>query len=487
MSLQATDILRPISFNSINQSNHSSYLNSGNQGAQIKMNGVGSFSMITNKNKIWLERPVISSSPKARKVKTGAVIIYPVMKECAALTTDPFWIQICQNAAIGKFPMYFHAKKSDDNHMILNYRKGASSKQNGSVELSHLPVEALSQMKLFMMKMAGIQSDLDKVMMDPSTFSVDLSNQISLISSIRGINMDPANSHFNSTGSYDPVAANQSQFQDQSMTQLTIGPLNDYRTSTLPLEKVLVQSEKLREPVHQVTWAMVKSRKTRMLLIDDYVKQLTKYLHLSDKEETQLTNLLKVSIVQKQIDNTDVILVDGAIVQIQGLQMIVPQTISNSPTQDGEVQPSEKAIKAPIILSKSDDLNVLLESPLISNHLSFDCEEHSQLEKVTERDSHMIERKFILINQKPLKITRGKIAKGKPSKRQLIGKAQFNQEWSKYSERLNKVHQKSQSEKPTLEIIEEIQDIESKRRPLDDESFRMLEAPTTSMFSEISS
>lgn len=79
----------------------------------------GNYAIATTKAQPWLATPVTSVQPKARKVKAKPIVVHSIFQECAQMTTDPYWLEIYESAALGKFPRGFLFKDG-----YLTYKRG---------------------------------------------------------------------------------------------------------------------------------------------------------------------------------------------------------------------------------------------------------------------------------------------------------------------------------------------------------------------------
>ena len=86
--------------------------------------------------------------------KTVPPAIYPIFESCAALTTDPYWKCMMQEAAIGTFPRSFRYQNGS-----LTYRM--KSKTRECPIPTDDPEQALATVRQFMMTVAGISSPTD--------------------------------------------------------------------------------------------------------------------------------------------------------------------------------------------------------------------------------------------------------------------------------------------------------------------------------------
>lgn len=114
----------------------------------------GNYAVATAKTRPWLSTPIGVTTTKSRKSKAQVVISNPLFTECATLTTDPFWVSIFTQAAIGKFPRGFSYKEN-----ILTYKRGVKT---SSIEVPPEAHLAKDTCIMFFGKMAGILSESDQ-------------------------------------------------------------------------------------------------------------------------------------------------------------------------------------------------------------------------------------------------------------------------------------------------------------------------------------
>lgn len=110
---------------------------------------VGSYAQTSSSNsRPWTKRKIASTKPtKKRKV------LYPILAECAALTTDCFWKDLFEKASFGKFIKGFTINRD-----YLIYKRGSKS---DSVLIPNSPHEAYSVCVSFFQSSAKIYSDED--------------------------------------------------------------------------------------------------------------------------------------------------------------------------------------------------------------------------------------------------------------------------------------------------------------------------------------
>lgn len=95
-------------------------------------------------------KPETKAKPR---IKSTVPILYPLFNQCAAEVQDPFWVNVFQRAATGKFPRKF------------NYREGFLHCKIGSrmynIEVPENPYEAVHTCLEFFQKYGGLLSDQD--------------------------------------------------------------------------------------------------------------------------------------------------------------------------------------------------------------------------------------------------------------------------------------------------------------------------------------
>ena len=124
------------------------------QGPTTENPRAGNYAVATAKTRPWLSTPIGATTTKSRKSKAQVVISNPLFTECATLTTDPFWISIFTQAAIGKFPRGFSYKEN-----ILTYKRGVKI---SSIEVPTEATLAKDACIMFFGKMAGLLSESDQ-------------------------------------------------------------------------------------------------------------------------------------------------------------------------------------------------------------------------------------------------------------------------------------------------------------------------------------
>lgn len=116
--------------------------------------GVGNFAVSTIDFDAWMSEPSVAVTNKTRKTKNAKEITNKIFAECASVTTDPFWAEKFNLAAVGKFPTKF---SFHDN--TLSYKKGS---KNISLEMSNNPHEMAPRCMEFFRLQAGIFSPQDE-------------------------------------------------------------------------------------------------------------------------------------------------------------------------------------------------------------------------------------------------------------------------------------------------------------------------------------
>ena len=86
--------------------------------------------------------------------KTIPPAVYPIFQSCAALTDDPYWKRLMQEAATGIFPRSFRYQNG-----VLTHRM--KSKTRECPIPTEDPVQTLAAVRQFMMTVAGISSPMD--------------------------------------------------------------------------------------------------------------------------------------------------------------------------------------------------------------------------------------------------------------------------------------------------------------------------------------
>jgi hypothetical protein len=115
---------------------------------------VGSYAISTVNFDSWMNEPIVYTPQKTRKTRGTKDIVNKIFSDCAAVTTDPFWIDKFTNAAMGKLPHKFSYHDGS-----LTFRKGAKCH---SLEVSHNPYEASHACMEFFRVNGGIFSPMDE-------------------------------------------------------------------------------------------------------------------------------------------------------------------------------------------------------------------------------------------------------------------------------------------------------------------------------------
>lgn len=111
---------------------------------------VGNYSTPTAKLKPWLSEPVVHQTGKNRKSKMVPAVIHPLLKECADLVSDSYWVAIFNQAALGKFPKGFSF-----NDRTLIYKKCNKIQK---LDLFESAIDALPRCIEFFRKFGGLIS-----------------------------------------------------------------------------------------------------------------------------------------------------------------------------------------------------------------------------------------------------------------------------------------------------------------------------------------
>lgn len=98
--------------------------------------------------------PTKKTESQVRVRKKTDIIVNPIFKECADLTTDPMWRSTFIEAAYGKFPRGFSYK---DGYLYYKIRNKTTQ-----IEISDEPELAIEDCREFFMKKAGIMSEDDQ-------------------------------------------------------------------------------------------------------------------------------------------------------------------------------------------------------------------------------------------------------------------------------------------------------------------------------------
>lgn len=109
----------------------------------------GDYAKANIASRSWLQTPMAANS-KGKNIRKVQTVVYPVFSKCSELTTDPFWIDIFNNASKGKFPKGFSYKEG----CLFHRRRNKTS----SVEVSENAIEAFDTCKTFFRTMGGIAS-----------------------------------------------------------------------------------------------------------------------------------------------------------------------------------------------------------------------------------------------------------------------------------------------------------------------------------------
>lgn len=133
---------------------------------------MSSFIITTAKKNIWYNNGTHQNSAeqttktkKETKTRSAAKNVvnlsFPIFKEIATLTDDPFWIEIFTNFSIGIFKRGFsYTSINDDIYSgILTYKLKTKELQ---CYVSKDPETALNEVRKFMREDGGIMSEIDK-------------------------------------------------------------------------------------------------------------------------------------------------------------------------------------------------------------------------------------------------------------------------------------------------------------------------------------
>jgi hypothetical protein len=212
--------------------------------AEVPRLAVGNYAVATIRTRPWLATPITtagSGSGKARRSKNQPAILNPIFEQCTQHITDPFWISIFNQAAIGKFPRGFLFKDNS-----LTYKRGTKISR---IDLSTDPVTAATELMTFFGRMAGIMSTADQ-------------------------------------------ARSRQELEDR----LTEGV-----------------------SLHTCTWADIKKKKVREMLIGSFVEDLVKQYELVDRERIQLRSMINLGFILGHFSSTNVQFSQGRIHGIAGL------------------------------------------------------------------------------------------------------------------------------------------------------------------------
>jgi hypothetical protein len=113
-----------------------------------------SYTIPSFESRPWSSTSVTVSRPKTRRARPEPVIVNPIFKECAELTTDTMWKSIFNEAALGKLPRGFSFKNGYITHKIRN--------KVSRLEISDNPSVVLNECIDFFREKAGIMSQEDQ-------------------------------------------------------------------------------------------------------------------------------------------------------------------------------------------------------------------------------------------------------------------------------------------------------------------------------------
>lgn len=114
----------------------------------------GTYAVSTVNHVTWLNTSVNPTPNKVRKSKGTTKPINEIFAECAKLTTDPYWLSIFNQAAIGKMPKKFSYSNGN-----LSYKRATKIQ---SVEVPQSPIEAISVCINFFRHYGGLASELEQ-------------------------------------------------------------------------------------------------------------------------------------------------------------------------------------------------------------------------------------------------------------------------------------------------------------------------------------
>jgi hypothetical protein len=114
----------------------------------------GGYAVSTINARPWINMPVEPKREKSGRICKQATIIHPIFKECAALTEDPMWQSVFNQASIGKFPKGFTFK---DGRLAS---KGKSKIR--TITIGDDPLEVLYLCIEFFKLTAGLTSERDQ-------------------------------------------------------------------------------------------------------------------------------------------------------------------------------------------------------------------------------------------------------------------------------------------------------------------------------------
>lgn len=238
--------------------------NQSNDNSTVK---AGNYAIATAKTRPWLSTPIVTTTAKSRRTKAQVQIVYPLFSECAALTTDPFWISIFNNAAKGTFPRgftYYQDRKDQreeslsgisdvpSGSQILTYKRGVKT---FSTDVPSNPADAIVVCISFFARTAGIMSESDQE-----------------------------------------------------------------RTKREYDQRMLEQTS-----IRTCTWADIKKKKIRDILIGTFVQKIGQVFELTDKESDQLSTMISIGFLLGYFQSKNVVFDQGRIKAIVGL-LFDPET-----------------------------------------------------------------------------------------------------------------------------------------------------------------
>jgi hypothetical protein len=126
----------------------------------------GTYAVSTLGNSSWLLAPTNLTGKKTRKSKAIKEVIHPIFAQCTALTEDPYWKDVFNNATFGKMPKCFSYKEG-----VLTYKR---TTRIVNMDLPQVPYEALTAAMEFFRKHRGMASELDQEMARQNQYYIDM-------------------------------------------------------------------------------------------------------------------------------------------------------------------------------------------------------------------------------------------------------------------------------------------------------------------------
>lgn len=125
-------------------------------GQRQKYLTAGDYRITSSASLPWLQTPIKEEDVKTKKRKNQKVIIYPIFNQCKEFISDPFWVQLLEEAGYNKFPRGFSFRENQ-----LVHRRGTRINTVTIPENMEDPQEVVDTIINFMREY-GIRSAQDQ-------------------------------------------------------------------------------------------------------------------------------------------------------------------------------------------------------------------------------------------------------------------------------------------------------------------------------------